>query len=132
MHETLDKKFGHPADFRVSYRFYDPEEGGRNIIPAQGYRSDFWYDNPDYPNPRQLFMIHPEFEDIYGNVIFDNAKSVNRSGTARMWILNPEFRITHSKWIHIGLTGYFMEGPTKVAECIVIEILGLQTNQKSK
>ena len=133
MHEPYEERKGHPADFRVSYRFYTPEEGGRQtIIPFQGYRSDFWYDNPHYPKPEtsvfQIFMIWPEFEDSSGDIILDNTKSVSARGTARMWIMNPSSRPKHSRGIEVGTRGYFMEGHKKVAECIVIEILGLATN----
>ncbi|MDH6348628.1 MULTISPECIES: hypothetical protein [Brevibacillus] len=34
---------GHPADFRVKYRFYSEAESGRKLPPVQGYRSDFSY-----------------------------------------------------------------------------------------
>ena len=132
MHEPYEKRKGRPADFRVSYRFYTPEEGGRQTIPFQGYRSDFLYDNSDYPKPKaptfQVFMILPEFEDTNGDIILDNTKSVNASGTARMWIINPPFRTKHASGIKVGIRGYFMEGPKKVAECTVIEILGLATD----
>lgn len=124
MHTSYEKKLGHSADFKVTYRFYSKEEGGRVHLPFQGYRSDFWYDNEDH---KGVFMIFPEFEDIEGNVILENNVCVPQSGTARMWIVVPERRLYHREKIKIGLVGYFMEG-SKVGECKVIEILGLLNN----
>jgi hypothetical protein len=45
-----------------------------------------------------------------------------------MWVLVPEKRPYHYKKIKPGLIGYLMEGPKKVAECEVIELLGLLSN----
>ncbi len=38
MHQPYEKRRGHPADFKVRYRFYTSQEGGRKSIPYQGYR----------------------------------------------------------------------------------------------
>lgn len=128
MHVPYEKNLKHPADFRVKYHIYSSEEGGRKTPLFQGYRSDFWYEHPEHSGTNQLFMIWPEFEDDKGDVILYNDKPVPANGTARMWIFVPERRIYHRGKIHVGLKGYFMEGPTRVAECEVIEILGLNTN----
>jgi hypothetical protein len=66
MHQPYEKRLGHPADFRVEYTFYSKEEGGREKLPSQGIRSDFWYDH-DCHKVNGLFMIWPEFEDQSGN-----------------------------------------------------------------
>jgi hypothetical protein len=132
MHGSIEKHLGYPADFRVSYRFYTAEEGGRSEMPFQGYRSDFWYEHPDIAKPEAdsptLFMIWPEFEDADGRVISDNTKPVDRSGTAKMWVAVSKSRAYHIGKIEVGVRGYFMEGPNRVAECTVIEILRLATN----
>lgn len=128
MHKPYEQKLKHAPDFRVKYRFYTKEEGGRQSnIPFQGYRSDFWYDNPEH-SVSYLFMIWPEFENENGEIIHENKKSVSQEGTARMWIIVPERRPYHSDKIKVGTKGYFMEGSRKVAECEVIEILGLKSN----
>jgi hypothetical protein len=127
MHTPYQSRLGHPPDFKVKYRFYTKEEGGRQTIPYQGYRSDFWYPHPDHPS-NGIFMIWPEFEDDAGNIILDNGKSVLPSGIANMWIIVPERRPYHYDKIQAGTIGYFMEGSKRVAECEVIEILGLKTN----
>ncbi len=125
MHTPYEQIRHHPADFRVKYRFFTKDEGGRHgIIPYQGYRSDFWYENIECG----IFMIWPGFENEKGEIILVNDTSVPASGTARMWILVPERRSFHKANIKIGLKGNFMEGNRKVAECEVIEILGLDTN----
>jgi hypothetical protein len=117
----------HPADFRVQYRFYSQEEGGRKKPVFQGYRSDFTYDGDDIRN--KFYCIHPEFEDEQGNVILNDSTPVPFEGTARMWILFPEMRKeVHVNRIKVGVLGYFMEGPKKVAKAEVIEILGLFKN----
>jgi hypothetical protein len=130
MHKPYQDKLGHIADFKVEYQFYTASEGGRNLIPFQGYRSDFFYEHPKHSGLFQIFMIWPEFENEGGEVILDNTTSVSPSGVARMWIIDSERRAYHVGKIKIGLRGYFMEGSRRVAECKVIELLGLETNSK--
>ena len=127
MHIPLDKKLEHSADFKVEYRFYSKEEGGRDTIPYQGYRSDFWYEHPDH-HQMYVFMIWPEFENTNGEVILDDKQSVQSTGIARMWVIDPLKRKYHLDKIAVGLKGYFMEGSKRVAECKVIEISGLAIN----
>lgn len=127
MHQPIEQRLNHPADFRVKYRFYTPAEGGRSSMPHQGYRSDFWYDHREH-QPNYLFMIWPEFEGEKEEVILHKESPVHEKRTARMWIINKETRAYHRNKIQVGLKGYFMEGFRKVAECEVIELLGLHTN----
>ena len=127
MHTPYQTKFVYPADFRVRYRFYNKEEGGRSSPPYQGYRSDFWYDHPGIAS-NEMFMIWPEFENADGEVLLQNDCPVPVTGTARMWIIASGRRPYHYAEIKPGLVGYFMEGPRKVAECEVIEVLGLLSN----
>lgn len=127
MHKKYSEITGHEADFRVKYRFYNIEEGGRKIIPYQGIRCDFVYNDSDRENI--AYMIWPEFEDEKGNIILDNTKSVPISGTARMWLINKQNRDYHCERIKIGLRCHFWEGKN-TAECEVIEILGLCENPK--
>jgi len=115
-----------PHDFVVRYRYYSPEEGGRYALPVQGIRSDFRYVDQKL-NGTGVWMIWPEFEDEKGELILDRATPVPVSGTARMWIINPERRSFHQSRIAIGTKAYFMEG-RPVAECEVIAIVGLMEN----
>ncbi|MEW4371725.1 hypothetical protein [Paenibacillus kandeliae] len=144
---------GHPPDFRVRYRFYTPEEGGRRGLPWQGYRPDFAYEMPvkhvsaeqgetpavlerkggyksllpDVPIS-ELYMIHPEFENERGEIIM-SIEQVPAIGTASMWILIPERRSQiHVHQLQIGTRAYMMEGARAVAEMEVIEIVGLHSN----
>lgn len=128
MHEPYEDRLKHPPDFRVKYRFYDESEGGRKTVPGQGYRSDFWYYHELQPNPNSIYMIWPEFEDEQENVITDTEARVKPIGTARMWVIVPKMRKMHRDRINVGLKGYFMEGSRRVAECEVIEMLGLNSN----
>ncbi|MDC0762726.1 hypothetical protein POF51_18585 [Brevibacillus sp. AG] len=118
----------HHPDFRVKYRFYSENEGGRKATPFQGYRSDFSYDGDDI-RITGIFAIHPEFEDANGKIILDSGSPVPLEGTARMWILFPHMRKeVHTKRVELGVIGYFMEGPKRVAVVEVIEIVGLHSN----
>lgn len=133
MHVPYQEIFKHPSDFRVAYRLYT-REGGRYAAAFQGIRWDFKYADK-WPSGNGSFMIYPEFEDAGRYVILDKRNindegntTVPMSGTARMWVLNPELRKLHQQRIQKGTKGYFMEGNTKVAECEVIEITGLLSN----
>lgn len=129
VHTPYKDRLEHNADFKVKYRFYGAEEGGRQAtIPYQGYRSDFFYDHPEHTHADQIFMIWPEFINEHGEVILDNEKSVPASGIAQTWVIAPERRPYHLDKIEVGLIGYFMEGPTRVAVCEVIEVLDLSIN----
>ncbi|MBE9603151.1 hypothetical protein [Pedobacter sp. MC2016-24] len=127
-HKPYKDHLQHDADFKVKYRFYTAEEGGRQTMPYQGYRSDFWYSHPEHNQTNQIFMIWPEFINEHGEIILDNEISVHASGIALMWVLDPEWRTSHIDNIKVGLIGYFMEGPRRVAMCEVIEVLDLGIN----
>lgn len=128
MHTPYDIKLKHPADFKVKYRFYSEQEGGKKTLPKQGYRADFWYYHEEQPDPNSIYMIWPEFEDEFGNVITDSSISIAQEGTARMWIIMAGMRKFHRDKIKVGLKGYVMEGSRRVAECQVLELLALETN----
>ncbi|MBB3127063.1 hypothetical protein FHS19_001717 [Paenibacillus rhizosphaerae] len=120
----------HEPDFRVRYKFFSQEEGGRKTLPHQGYRSDFFYEGDNLKDG--IYMIHPEFEDATGNIILDDTTPVPLEGTARMWIIFPEMRKrVHINKLRNGVKGYFMEGSRKVATAEVIEILELHSNAES-
>lgn len=125
MHTPYQHNLKREPDFKVKYRFYSAEEGGRKSPPYQGYRSDFWYSHPMHDNPNRIYMIWPEFLDDSGAVLLDNQISVPLVGIANMWVVDPNWRSYHADKIEIGLMGYFMEGARKVAECEVIEVVNL-------
>ncbi|MEO0468015.1 MAG: hypothetical protein AAF206_00235 [Bacteroidota bacterium] len=125
MHEAYEKGLGHPADFRVKYRFRSAAEGGRQSLPFQGIRCDFSF--ADEPGPQQ-YMIWPEFEDANGEPIMNKTDRLPVEGTARMWIADPRMRPVHYEKIKLGVKCHFREGLMYTADCEVIEILGLTTN----
>ncbi len=123
-HVSYEQVRNRPCDFRVKFRFYNENEGGRKTgPPMQGYRSDFMYEGSD-PKTDRIYMIHPEFIDDTNNVILDKTYRP-WTGKANMWILNPDFYEYHKQRIKLIIKGYFIEGRHKTAECEVIEIIGL-------
>lgn len=125
-HVPYEEALHHPHDFVVRYRFFSPDEGGRLYPPAQGLRCDFRYADPELDGGR-TWMIWPEFEDEAGQVIRNRSVPIPRSGTARMWIINPAWRTLHQGRLRVGTKAYFTEGvPT--AECEVIDLIGLMSN----
>ncbi|WP_353722343.1 hypothetical protein [Dyadobacter sp. 676] len=115
--------FNRKPNFRVRYRLYSYEEGGRYRPAFQHYRCDFHYKN-DGKFKHSLYMTWPEFEDENGN-ISDEAEYVPMSGTARIWIVSKKFIPYHKEYLKIGTMGYFHEGGKKVGECDVIEWIEL-------
>ncbi|MFC0183152.1 hypothetical protein SAMN04515674_105129 [Pseudarcicella hirudinis] len=126
MHKLYESILGRSADFRVKYQFYSEDQGGRKILPNQGTRFNFWYENHNH-TMKGIFMIWPEFENEEGEIILDSHVLVSASGTAKMWIINSELIPYHADKIKIGTKGYFYEGK-RIAECEVIEIIGLTSN----
>ncbi|MFD0714302.1 hypothetical protein [Paenibacillus sp. GCM10027626] len=121
----------HQPDFRVKYRIYSAEEGGRKTPVYQGLRCDFAYAGDDAGMDR-IYAIHPEFEEAAGKVIRDRSYPVPPAGTATMWILFPEMRReVHLAKMKPGVTGFMMEGPKRIAEVEVIEIVGLYHNAET-
>ncbi|UOR05929.1 hypothetical protein MUN82_02230 [Hymenobacter aerilatus] len=114
------REAGYLPDFKVTYRFYTQEEGGRYSPPHQHIRWDFRYDDPAISTGH--FMIWPEFVKPTGEVL--PAGPVPLHGIADMYIINRDMRAFHYQHIRVGVRGYFMEGK-RIAVCEVIEILGL-------
>ncbi|MEM6299965.1 MAG: hypothetical protein AAF740_14850, partial [Bacteroidota bacterium] len=84
-------------DFKVKYRFYTPEEGGREYPYFQGARCDFWYEAESH-TLKGIFMIWPEFEDENGEVLpFDPPEMASPQGTARMVIVSRKMRAYHQE-----------------------------------
>ncbi len=125
LHRPYTDIFKRNADFRVSYRYYSYEEGGRWNPVYQGIRSDFWYKNEGNLK-NSIYMIWPEFEDASGNVILDKSEPIALSGTARMWIISPDLIPYHKQHLTLGMSGYFQEGGKRTAECTVTELINLR------
>lgn len=110
---------GWRPDFLVRYRFLTIDEGGRAGPPHQRIRWDFLFDGDA---SEDLAMIWPEAIDDAGVALPDG--EIASAGRAAMFIVNPERRHLHRARLAPGVRGFFMEGPKRVAECEVIEILG--------
>jgi hypothetical protein len=126
VHRTYVKILNHNCDFKVKYKFYSEDEGGRKNLPFQGIRSDFFYEHENHEQKNQIFMIWPEFEDLNHQLI--QTGSVLKEGVARMWIINNEMREYHQKRIIKGTIGYFREEIKSTGICEVIEIVDLFKN----
>ena len=108
--------------FEVAYRFYSPAEGGRKNPPRQHVRWDSLYQGDD-PLKDGINMVWPEFTSESGMVLPEGEVPI--TGRARMFIVDPERIEFHRARIRKGIRGFFVEGAHKVAECEVIEVLGL-------
>ena len=109
-------------DFRVTYRLFTAEEGGRRTPAYQGIRWDFCYE--DKAISTGTWIIRPEFLDLNGNVL--PIEPLSMMGQANIFILNPDLRSFHQQHLQPGVRGYFVEGPTRVGVCEVVEVLGLR------
>ncbi|MEP5610681.1 MAG: hypothetical protein ABJP45_00455 [Cyclobacteriaceae bacterium] len=116
-HKPYIEVFERESDFRVRYRLFAQDEGGRYMPAFQGIRWNFWY--PDHPTG-QHFMIYPEFEDSEGNVL-DSEIPITSEGFANMWILNPDYFDYHKERLKVGTKGTFNEGKP-IAECEVVKL----------
>lgn len=121
MHIPYDKMLNRQFDFKVEYKIYSAEEGGRIAPMYQGYRSDFRYSETQ-SNNFNTYMIWPEFEYENGEVITDEYEPISNVGIARMWIIGNGMKHFHMNRIKIGTIGYMVEGNRKVGECKVIHV----------
>ena len=88
---------GHPPDFEVAYRFYTPEEGGReNGQNYKQYRCDWSYEGDDI-SKTGIYTIWPEFLTDGGSPIEDGVAAAGHSGIATMWIVSHDMRVTRHR-----------------------------------
>jgi uncharacterized protein (DUF433 family) len=113
--------FGREPDFRVTYRLFNPEEGGRKTPAYQGIRWDMAYEDDKGLKTR---MVYPEFIDPDGFAIPNGPFAP--VGQANMFVLNSAMLDFHRQHIRLGVRGYFMEGPRRVGVWEVAEALGLK------
>jgi hypothetical protein len=111
-------------DFRVTYRLFTAEEGGRKTSAYQGIRSDFRYE--DKAISTGTWIIHPVFLGLDERVL--PVEPLPMVGQANILILNTELRSLHRQHIHLGTHGYFVEGPHRIGVCEVVEVLRLSQN----
>lgn len=109
-------------DFRVTYRIFSAEEGGRKIPVCQHIRWDSCYEDKSVAPGH--FMIFPEFLDPDGYLIPNGP--VSPIGQATMFIVRSDRHDFHRPLIQPGVRGYFMEGGTRVGVWEVTEVLALR------
>jgi len=119
---TYTEQFGRSPDFRVTYRLFTAEEGGRKTPPSQGIRWDFRYE--DKAIHTGTWMIWPEFLGLDGEVLPPGL--IPASGQANMFCFNLDSREFHCQHIRPAVRGYFVEGPRRVGVCEVVEVIGLR------
>ena len=112
---------GREPDFRVTYRLFTAEEGGRKTPFYQHIRWDFRYE--DRAISTGHYMIWPEFLDA-DRIMVPNGPC-SPIGQANMFCINSELRDFHRQHIRPGVRGYFTEG-RPVGVCEVVEVLGLR------
>lgn len=116
---TYSELFGREPDFRVTYRLFTAEEGGRTMPPYQTIRWDMSYAEDGLKSR----MVYPEFLDPGGQPIPNGPFAP--VGQANMFVLNPAMLGFHRQRVRPGVRGYFMKGrPVGVWE--VAEVLGLR------
>lgn len=112
--------FGRQPDFRVTYRIFTAEEGGRKTSAHQGIRWDIRYEGAGPHN----WLVYPEFIDPDGFLIPNGPFAP--VGRANMFALNANWLDFHRPLIQPGVRGYFMEGGHRVGVWEVAEVLGLR------
>lgn len=90
MHIPYQQRSDDLPYFKIKYKFYSYENRGRKILPFQGIRSAFSYNDNEFENSE--LDIFPEFLDDEGKVITESNIPVNEEGYVFMWILRPEMR----------------------------------------
>jgi hypothetical protein len=118
----VEKINNRKPDFKVRYRFFSHDEGGRIQTPYQGYRSDLHYEGEDIKT-HGIYMVWPEFLNADGSVLLERETNVSASGEANMWILcYDKMKEYHRAEAIPGRKCWFMEGARKVAEANGIKI----------
>lgn len=119
---TYTEQFGHLPDFRVTYRLFTTEEGGRKMPAYQGIRWDFRYEDKSIHTG--TWLIWPEFLGIDGEVL--PLGQIPDLGQANMFCFNTDSHSFHRQHIRPGVRGYFVEGSRRMGVCKVVEVLGLR------
>ena len=81
-----------------------------------------------YREPRDqlpAFQVHYRFLSPDGGALPEG--EVPMSGVADMFLVNPDRASYHRQRIAVGTKGYFMEGPKRVAECEVVALRSLRS-----
>jgi hypothetical protein len=125
--QSYAEHFGRPPDFRVRYKWLGQDGQRRPQKLFQYIRSDFCY--AEFDEGQQFdnyFMIHPEFESAIGKPLSEG-EDIPPGGTAGMWISVEKMRDFHRERIKVGVKGFMMGGPDRLAEVEVIEVVSLSS-----
>ncbi len=125
--QNYAEHFGRLADFRVRYKWLGQVGQRRPQKLFQHIRSDFCY--AEFEKSDQFdnyFMIHPEFESEMDKPLSED-EPILPTGTASMWIIIENMRDFHRERIKVGVKGFMMGGPDKLAEVEVIEVVSLSS-----
>ena len=116
------EKTGRAPDFRVAYK----RLLARQRL-FQHMRSNVHWAT-DHDSTRQ-WSIWPEFESAEREPIPESDEPPEH-GTATMWVMvdEPEYRKDLRQWLRIGQEGFFMAGAERIAEFIVLELLGCEAD----
>lgn len=126
----VKSRFNHPADFEAVVRILPPEQGGRQTPPFNSIRWDFCYAEDDPENG--IWMIWPDFVDERGNSLpEDRPLPVDVEIRAQFRIVDDKLREKfHRPRLREGTRFYCHEGPKRVAEGRVTQIMGLGDTRK--
>ena len=123
--QSYAEEFGRLPDFRVRYRWLGQVGQRRPQKLFQHIRSDFCYAEFEKSDQFEIyFMIHPEFESEMGKPLSED-EPILPTGTASMWIIIENMRDFHRERIKVGVKGFMMGGPDKLAEVEIIEVVSL-------
>jgi len=124
IHVPLSITQNREPDVEVEY-VLDKADGLANSKPAQGMRCDFLYEGDD-PLKDGTYSIAPELLDKNGEVIIDKTLPMPDKGKAYMWVdRGRNLEVVHKKRLKVGVTGFWVVGPYKLASVTITKIIGL-------
>jgi hypothetical protein len=115
--KTYKEWSGREADFYIRYRIIPESEGGSNRPVLQHIRWDWVFEGIESDD--NYAMIWPEFLNPDGTV-YPPDQPIPTEGVASMWIVNEPRRSFHLARVAIGVRGYCMEGPRRVASAGIV------------
>lgn len=106
-------------DFQAKIKLLTKEEGGREMLPFQGYRCNLAYDGEPI---NYQFSIWPEFLDEEKNPIPEKTFLEQHECYADFYIFARETVTIHKNKIKIGVKFNMMEGRMIVGKGIVTDV----------
>ena len=115
--KTYKETFGREADFYIRYRLIPESDGGRKSPAGQHIRWDWVFEGIESDD--NYAMIWPEFLDPDGTA-YPPDQPIPTEGIASMWVIRESRRNFHLARVDIGIRGYCMEGPKRVASAEIV------------